>query len=288
MAKLETNLSAKDKATIAVVLFVGIVFVFSWYAIRPTVMSIRSLSDDIDQAKVVEIQSRGKVMSLTSAESVFDRVVSDLRDSTDGFYDVMTSSQIDRMATNYVLSFGLFPEDLYITMPNGPVEEIPYTYSPAAIRQASMAIATPTPTPDPIAESVNDVSDTVNSAVSGAATNEMQVESLFVPYNQARDAATTTGFSGVQAVDLTLVMTGSESACQALIDDLCRKPAARITAFSWMTVEPIEQLNEETGRIELIEPDYSRLQVSVRLYMTNVADYEALVSDAVEAAGAEG
>lgn len=288
MAKLETNLSAKDKATIAVVLFVGIVFVFSWYAIRPTVMSIRALSDDIDQAKIVEIQSRGKVMSLTSAESAFGRVVSDLRDSTDGFYDVMTSSQIDRMATNYVLSFGLFPEDLYITMPNGPVEEIPYTYSPAAIRQASMVIATPTPTPDPIAEAVNDVSDTVNSAVSGAATNEMQVESLFVPYNQARDAATTTGFSGVQAVDLTLVMTGSESACQALIDDLCRKPAARITAFSWMTVEPIEQLNEETGRIELIEPDYSRLQVSVRLYMTNVADYEALVSDAVEAAGAEG
>ena len=162
MAKLETNLSAKDKATIAVVLFVGIVFVFSWYAIRPTVMSIRSLSDDIDQAKVVEIQSRGKVMSLTSAESAFGRVVSDLRDSTDGFYDVMTSSQIDRMATNYVLSFGLFPEDLYITMPNGPVEEIPYAYSPSAIRQASMVIATPTPTPDPIAEAANDVSDTVN------------------------------------------------------------------------------------------------------------------------------
>ena len=288
MAKLETNLSAKDKATIAVVLFVGIVFVFSWYAIRPTVMSIRSLSDDIDQAKVVEIQSRGKVMSLTSAESAFGRVVSDLRDSTDGYYDVMTSSQIDRMATNYVLSFGLFPEDLYITMPNGPVEEIPYAYSPAAIRQASMVIATPTPTPDPIAEAVNDVSDTVNSVVNGVASDEMQVESLFVPYNQARDAATTTSFSGVRAVDLTLVMTGSESACQALIDDLCRKPAARITAFSWMTVEPIEQLNEETGRIELIEPDYSRLQVSVRLYMTNVADYEALVSDAVEAAGAEG
>ena len=288
MAKLETNLSAKDKATIAVVLFVGIVFAFSWYAIRPTVMSIRSLSDDIDQAKVVEIQSRGKVMSLTSAESAFGRVVSDLRDSTDGYYDVMTSSQIDRMATNYVLSFGLFPEDLYITMPNGPVEEIPYTYSPAAIRQASMVIATPTPTPDPVAEAVNDVSDTVNSFVNGVASDEMQVESLFVPYNQARDAATTTSFSGVRAVDLTLVMTGSESACQALIDDLCRKPAARITAFSWMTVEPIEQLNEETGRIELIEPDYSRLQVSVRLYMTNVADYEALVSDAVEAAGAEG
>ena len=38
MAKLETNLSAKDKATIAIVLFVGAVFVFSWNVIRPTVV----------------------------------------------------------------------------------------------------------------------------------------------------------------------------------------------------------------------------------------------------------
>ena len=288
MAKLETNLSNKDKATIAVVLFVGIVFVFAWYAIRPAIMSIRSLSDDIDQAKIVEVQSRGKVMSLTSAESVFDRVVTDLRDSTDDYYEVMTSSQIDRMATNYVLSFGLFPEDLYITMPNGPVEESPYAYSSAAERQANMSVAAPTPTPDPLEDVVEDVTNTVTSVVSGTDANETQVESLFVPYNQARDVATSTQFSGVQAADLTLVMTGSESACQTLIDDLCRKPALRITGFSWMRVDPIEQINEETGEVELVEPDYVRLQVSVRLYMTDVADYEALVSDAVEAAGAEG
>ena len=102
MAKLETNLSAKDKATIAIVLFVGAVFVFSWYAIRPAIMSIRSLSDDIDQAKIQEIQCRGKVMSLASAESVFEKVVTDLNDSTSGYYEIMTSSQIDRLVTNYV------------------------------------------------------------------------------------------------------------------------------------------------------------------------------------------
>lgn len=287
MAKLETNLSAKDKATIAIVLFVGAVFVFSWYAIRPAIMSIRSLSDDIDQAKIQEIQCRGKVMSLASAESVFGKVVNDLNDSTSGYYEVMTSSQIDRMVTNYVLSFGLFPEDLYITMPNGPVTEAPYSYSQAAVNQASIRVA-PTPTPDPVEEAMAGVSDTVEEAVNGFDPSATQVDSLFVPYNQARDVATSTQFSGVQAADLTFVMTGSESACQALIDDLCRKYAVRITAFSWLEVDPIEHYDEETGRVELIEPDYVRLQVSVRLYMTNVADYEALVSDAVVAAGAEG
>ena len=287
MAKLETNLSAKDKATIAIVLLVGAVFVFSWNVIRPTVMSIRSLSDDIEQAKIQEAQCRGKVMSIASAESVFERVVGDLNDYTSGYYEVMTSSQIDRMVTNYVLSFGLFPEDLYINMPNGPVEETPYAYSQAALNQVTLRV-TPTPTPDPVEEVVSDVSDTVNEVVSGTDANAVQVESLFVPYNQARDVARSTQFSAVQAADLTFVMTGSESACQALIDDLCSKDAVRITAFSWLEVNPIEQIDEETGSVELVVPDYVRLQISVRLYMTNVADYEALVSDAVEAAGAEG
>ncbi|MBP5180522.1 MAG: hypothetical protein J6127_04430 [Clostridiales bacterium] len=286
MAKLDTNLSNKDKVTIAIVLFIGVVFAFSWYAIRPTIMSIRSLSDDIEQAKIVEAQSRGKVMSLSSAESVFDRVTTDLSDSTSDYYEVMTSSQLDRMATNYVLSFGLFPEDLYISMPNGPVEEVPYIYSRAAEDQIRNAV-TPTPTPDPIP--TTSVAGTVASAVSGDnSAQSTQVESLFVPYNLARDVSTSTQNSGVRAADLTLVMTGSESQCQALIDDLCTNPSLRVTGFSWMNVDLIERLDEETGMVEMVEPDYVRLQVSVRLYMADVADYSALVSDAVEAAGAEG
>ena len=286
MAKLDTNLSNKDKVTIAIVLFIGVVFAFSWYAIRPTIMSIRSLSDDIEQAKIVEAQSRGKVMSLSSAESVFDRVTTDLSDSTSDYYEVMTSSQLDRMATNYVLSFGLFPEDLYISMPNGPVEEVPYIYSRAAEDQIRNAV-TPTPTPDPIP--TTSVAGTVASAVSGVnSAQSTQVESLFVPYNLARDVSTSTQNSGVRAADLTLVMTGSESQCQALIDDLCTNPSLRVTGFSWMNVDLIERLDEETGMVEMVEPDYVRLQVSVRLYMADVADYSALVSDAVEAAGAEG
>lgn len=284
MAKIETNLSNKDKVTIAVVLFVGIVFVFCWYAIRPTIMSIRSLSDDIEQARIVEAQSRGKVMSLSSAEAVFGRVTSDLADSTDDYYDVMTSSQLDRMATNYVLSFGLFPEDLYISMQGTPVDETPYLYSQAALDQANMTPA-PTPEPDPVL-----TTPTPGAAVDGTdnQAESTQVESLFVPYNQARDVATATQNSGVYAADLTLVMTGSESACQALIDDLCSKHSLRITGFSWLSVDPVERANEESGTVELVQPDYVRLQVNVRLYMADVADYASLVSDAVQAAGAEG
>lgn len=279
MAKMETNLSNKDKVTIAIVLFVGVVFVFCWYAIRPTIMSIRSLSDDIDQASIKQVQYKGKVMTLSSAESIFNKVVGDLADSTSDYYGIMTSSEIDRLATNYVLSFGLFPEQLQISLPSGAVAETPYAYSQTAIAQSRAALPS-----TPVAASTN--TDTSSSSASDA--DSLQVESLTVPYNQARDAATSTLFSGVQAADITLVVTGSEEACQALIDDLSSKTSARITAFEWLNIDPTLVYNEETGQYEYVEADYSRLRVNVRLYMADIADYAGIVSDAVEAAGSEG
>ena len=289
MAKFETNLNKKDKMTIAIVLFVGALFAFSWYLIKPAITEIRNLSDDIEQAEIVQAQYRNKVMSLTSAESLFDKAITDLTDSTSGFYEIMPSSTIDRMATNYVLSFGLFPEELSISMPSGPVEESPYAYSEAAEVQADRRqTATPTPTPITTSTGLGSTSTSTSGSSNTNTAASTMVDSLFTPYDQARSGAVSTAYSGVQCVDITIVVSGSPEACQALIDDLCTKPAIRITGFNWMPVDPVEQYNEETGEIELIDLNSTRLSVSLRLYMADVADYEALVNEAVEAAGAEG
>lgn len=283
MAKFETNLNKKDKMTIAIVLFVGVMFCFCWYFIKPTVTEIRSLSDDIEQATLLQTQYRNKIINLSSAETIFEKVNDDLVDSTSDFYEVMTSSAIDRMATSYVLSFGLFPEDLVINIPSGAVEEIPYAYSEAAVVQAN--ISAPTPTPIPMPTTVTTA--TPNTAGTTGNTTAL-VDSLLTPYNAAMANATSTASSGVRYADLTLVMTGDEAACQALLDDLCTKPSVRITGFEWLFVDSVEVFNEETETIERVAPDYTRLSVSLRLYMADVADYGALVSEAIEAAGAEG
>lgn len=284
MAKLETNLSKKDKMTIAIVLGAGLIFMFAWFVIKPAITSIKALNEDIAQARSTETLYRNKIMSLTTAESVFDVTTSELYDSTIEFYDIMPSSSIDRMATTYVLSFGLYPEDLYITMPNGPVSEAPYIYSEIV---NSVPTPSPTPTPTPatgLETAVNEAAD----AVANAIPQPEVVESLLVPYNQARASSNSTGASEVQCAELTLVMTGSDISCQALIDDLCTKPSIRITGFEWIPIEPSEVVDEETGEVELVESDLFRLRVDLRFYMADVTDYQALVSDAMEAAGAEG
>lgn len=287
MAKFETNLSKKDKQIIAGFLGLAVAFAFGWYLIRPAIIKINTLNDDISQASITEAQYRAKIINLSSAEAIYGRAVSDLNDSTSEFYEVMQSSSIDRMMTNYVLGFGLFPEDLTITMPNGPVEEVPYIHSEAYESMVENVVTTPTPTP------IGTVT------LPGAGTNESEassndsravmqamndVDTLLTPYNNARNASISTSTSGVECVTVSMVMSGSPEACQALIDDLCKKQSVRLTGFEWMRVDPVERVNQETGEVEFVDVDMARLRVNLNLYMVDIVDYESAVDEAVEAA----
>ncbi|MBO4637336.1 MAG: hypothetical protein J5685_09350 [Clostridiales bacterium] len=270
--KFETNLSNKDKMTIALVLFVGLAFLAGWYGVRPQITTYLNTQEEINKAEAKQNENKNKIISLSTAETAYSRAVSDLADSTSYFYPVMRSSEIDRMATSYVLSFGLYPEGLNINMPDGAVEESPYIYSEAYLNGQTRI--TPAPTPVSIATPTG--SSALNTAV---------VESIFTPYSNARETAASTAASGVQCARLTLIMTGDQSTCQALIDDLCTKPSLRITGFDWEAVDSVERLNEETGQMERVETDLVRLKVYINFYMADIADYEAAVAQAVEEAG---
>lgn len=284
MAMIETNLSKKDKITIAIVLFVGVMFCFAWYLIKPAIADIRTLTDEIEQAENTQQLYRNKIINLSSAESVFNMAVTDLYDSTSGFYGDMTSSEVDRMITTYLLGRGLFPEELYITMPSGPVEEVPYLYSDAFHSLVNNVAAPVQPEEDIMGEEDTDE----DSSSSDNSLQSTVVDSLFVPYNQAKSEATSTSYSGVECADVTIVVNGDEAICQALIDDLCTNPSVRIRGFEWLEVQRVQQYNEETGTTEYITPDYHRLRMDLRIYMADVADYEAMVDEAVESVGAEG
>ena len=70
---LQTNLNKKDKITIAVVLFAALIFALIWFLIKPTVSSILTTSDKIEQAQLTQEQYKSKIMFLSSAETVYDK-----------------------------------------------------------------------------------------------------------------------------------------------------------------------------------------------------------------------
>lgn len=279
--KFESNLNDKDKKTIALVLGAAVVFMFIWFGIRPTINDIKELDDDIDSASLIQTEYKNKIINLSSAETVFNKAVTDLSDSTEEYYPMMQSSEIDRMMTSYVLGFGLYPESLSITMPTDTVAEAPYVYSGIQV-VTSRPTPTPSPTPTPAAGSSSTSSSDNNSTYMPE-----QVESLFVPYNRARSSATSTATSGIYCVNLSYTVTGTQEDCQALIDDLSVKPSVRLTGFEWDEVDPIVVEDVEEGTIEYVDSGLVRLRVDFNLYMTDIADYAAIVEEAVDAAVVE-
>ena len=241
---IQTNLNNKDKKTIAIVLFAALVFAIAWFLIRPTVTSIMNTNEKIEEAELTQEEYRNKLIYLTSAEELYGKAVDDLNESTKDYYELMDSSEIDRMVTSYVLQTGLFAESLSIKMPDEAVEEKPYLYSTIAEENDSSTV----------------------SSTAGADT-------LLTTYDNARRNASSTKSSGVQCAGISLTITGSKAACQALIDDLCTKPAVRITSFEWDKVDPVEQVDPVTGNVKLVDSGKVRLRIDVNLYMADVADY---------------
>ena len=256
---MQTNLSKKDKMTIGVLLFAGAIFMIIWFLIKPTVTSIITLNDKIEQAETKQTQYKAKIMYLTSGEALYYKAVDDLNESTAEFYEIMDSSEIDRMVTSYTLKAGLFSENLTIKMPNGTVDEAPYVFSPLYTEATGR-------------------NNSSNSS-SNQSTNNAGTDTLLTPYNTARAKSTNTTASGVQCVSLTLVVTGKREVCQSFIDDICTKDAVRITGFTWSKVDPIEVYNEETGRYERRDPGTIRLTINFNLYMADIADYDIAVSE---------
>ena len=275
---MQTNLSKKDKMTIAVVLFAGLVFVFIWYLIRPNIKSITAISDKIEQAQLTQSQYKNKLINLASGEAIYNKTVSDFKESTSDFYPLMNSSEIDRMVTSYVLKSGLFSENLTIKMPLAAAEEKPYIHSPLANKRSSKSSTT-------VERSTIATPTTSGGSTASSTTKSATVDSLITPYENARNKSKSTSSSGVQCANLTLVVTGKQKDCQALIDDLCTKPSVRITSFEWEKTK-IERVNPETGYKEIVDSGNARLKISVNLYMADITDYETAVSDAV--AEAEG
>ena len=266
---MQTNLSKKDKMTIAIVVFAGLTFAFIWYLIRPNITSILTTSDKIEQATLTQSQYKNKLINLTTGEAVYAKTVEDFKESTADFYPVMNSSEIDRMVTSYVLKSGLFAENLNIKMPSGAVDETPYTYSSLADeRSSSRDRVTATATPTPSGSSDTSTKNTTTT-----------VDSLLTPYDNARSRSNSTASSGVQCVSISLVVTGSKKDCQALIDDLCTKPSVRITSFDWEKIMT-ERIDPETGHTELVDSGTARLRISVNLYMADINDYDVSVAEA--------
>ena len=264
--KLETNLRPQDKRTIGIVLFVAFVALFCWYLVRPAWIKLGDLDDKIAQEEERKQEYRMKSINLASAEVLYDKTVKDITSSTTDFYDVMDNSEIEKMGTKYILKYGLTPVDFTIDLRDGSyVAEAPYQYSgikaPTSSKKKTVDSSSATPTP------------------TGAVTTKkktstaLDVQSLQAYYIDAVNDVKNTTPSEVQCARITIVIQGPKNKCQALIDDITKKPSIRVRGFSWSDVSPVYSV-DSVGNKVLMNDGYASLKLDLNFYMCDKPQFE--------------
>ncbi len=254
--KFDTNLSRQDKRTIAIVVYFAVVALFAWYFIRPAWVKLGTLDDQIDTARSEQAINRSKIINLSSAESLYDKAVSDITDSTADFYDVMDNSEIEKLVTEYVLSYGLTPVNFVIDIRDGSYcAEQPYIYADMEAVSNS----------DPNAG--QDVADATE-------TSGDETQSLLVAYYNALSNTDQTTMSQVQCAKISILITGNGATEQQLIDDLTKNPSVRITGFTWSAATPAAIENED-GTVTVINQNDRQLSIDLNFYMSEKPEFDS-------------
>ena len=264
---MEATLTPRDKKLLYMLGFIVIIFIFGWILMRPIIRSIIKTDEDIVSAEVLKQQNENKSMGLMSAQILMDKFEEDLEIATEEYYAPMDSSEIDKMFTMYVLEFGLRAKDLIIAMPTTALEETPYKHSEIgellAEREKSSASSS---------SSSSDI--TTEGTSSDASSESISADDLLVnfvktpmeAYAEKQMTVKNTTASGVQAADVTIVLTGNGDRAQKLLDDILVKPSIRVTGFAWDDTPPVVRTLED-GTVLVSDSREKQLTVRLKLYM---------------------
>ena len=278
MMNLSSALTSRDKKMLYALVFIVVIFLFGWCLIRPIYKKIVETSEQLEVAASVKATNEAKVIGYTNAANVTAKFEEELAASTEEYYDMMDSSQIDKLVTSYILNKGLIARNLTITMPNGPVSLSPYVYSDlysgprAVVSEDTDYNADLKDSELVIKEDEKKNFAYFKDAVLGFITGQTSEPLVYittptVEYAEARNSSGTSEYSGIYCVNITMLMEGDEETEQKVIDELSHNPSVRVTGFNWITLDPITYLQED-GTILMYDNESKQLQISVDLYMT--------------------
>jgi len=281
MNSLSSSLTPRDKKLLYALIFIVIIFIFGWCLIRPICKRIVATSEQIEIAESVKATNEAKVIGVSSAETVYNRFTDEAAASQADYYDLMDSSQIDKLVTTYILNKNLLARSLTIAMPKDYVSENPYIYSEPINNTAVYT----EPGSDIGVTFAGDVADSTvdgkkkggfeyfKNAVLGFLTGQNSYPIVIVPsptteYSRGLGNSSATEDSGIYCASVDILMEGNPETLQLVIDELTRNPSVRVTSFNWIKLDPITYLQED-GTILIYENQSRQLRISVNLYMVD-------------------
>ena len=135
---MKTTMTESDKRLLMFMFLFVIIVAISYWGIYPQVKRYRALETKIEKEEDDKKINQMKIANLGLIEMQAEEYEGKISERKDEFYQIMKSSEIDRMMTEMATANGLDIYELNFTMPSSPTDRMAYQYSELYERQLQM------------------------------------------------------------------------------------------------------------------------------------------------------
>ncbi len=126
---MKTNMTERDKKLL-VGMFIGVIIVaIGYWGILPQIKRYNALEEKIEKEEEERKINKMKIMNLSMIEIQAEEYEQKIVEKKDEFYQIMKSSEVDRMMTELATGSNLDIYELNFTMPTSPSERMAYQNS---------------------------------------------------------------------------------------------------------------------------------------------------------------
>lgn len=238
---MKTNMTERDKKLL-VSMFIGVIIVaIGYWGILPQIKQYRNLEAKIQREEAIQKLNKIKILNAGTLEIQADEYEAQIAERKDEFYQIMTSSQVDRLMTELATDNNLNIYDLSFNMPSSPTARLAYKNSSLYTRQQQM-MADYTPTETTETSSSDDLlADTTESTDSKSKDSDN--EKVKMPTETEQDVMTAVmggevgGYqpnTDIYAVPVTITVGGNISDLENFIEKLNNlDKRALVIGYSW-------------------------------------------------------
>lgn len=229
--KLEISMTDRDKKLLIFLGIFVIVVCFAYWGIRPSIKSVMSINEDIQDDEDIKSVNEMKLSELPFIQDDNKTLEENIVEARANYFAMMTSDEIDKYFTGLALSYNLYSYDLNISMPSDTCDLEPYQYSAKALM--------------PDTDEEDEEEDTDDSS-----------DDLL---DEEEDPDT-----GIYAATVTLRLGGEQENLTTFVDDLSNTDQKiRICKYSYSTNQNV--ISGTDGTYDVVESTV--LNITVEIYM---------------------
>lgn len=135
---MKTNMTERDKRLLVGMLLFVIIVAVGYWGILPQYKRYKKLETKIEQEEEEQKLNKMKIANLAMIDMQAEEYEQKIAEKKDEFYQVMKSSEVDKMMTEMASNRGLDIYELSFSMPSSPTERMAYQYSDLYNRQQDM------------------------------------------------------------------------------------------------------------------------------------------------------